>query len=136
MVLAHVATPGVAHRSELGPLHSTNSIDGPRNVYFIAGSCAILCQYLKTCSITGRDTFVAHFLPKAVSRLFIYLVSPIRDIIVAFSRIISPDTHSVSIHKVYLYAMNAKTIDSSAFRNVLQTYTLEYLRVPLTLAPF
>ena len=136
MVLAHVATPGVACGSELGPLRSTNSIDGPRNVYFIAGSCTIVCQYLKTRSITGRDAFVAHFLPKAVSRLFIYLVGPIRDIVVAFSRIISLDTHSVLIHKVYLYAMNAKTIDRSAFSNVLRTYTLDYLRVPLTLAPF
>ena len=136
MVLAHVTTPGVAHRSELGPLCSTNSIDGPHNFYFIAGSCAIVCQYLKTHSITGKDTFVVHFLPKAVSCLFIYLVGPICDIVVAFSWIISLDTHSISIHKVYLYAVNAKTIDSSAFSNVLWTYTLKYLRVPLTLAPF
>jgi hypothetical protein len=136
MVLAHIATPGVARGSELGPLRSTNSIDGPRNFYFIAGSCAIVCQYLKTRSITGRDAFVAHFLPKAVSRLFIYLIGPIRDVAVAFSRIVSPDTHSASVHKTYLYVVNAKTVDSNTFSNVLRTYTLEYLRVPLTLAPF
>ncbi|KAF8549215.1 hypothetical protein OG21DRAFT_1500556 [Imleria badia] len=134
MVLVHMATPGVARGSELGPLRSTNSIDGPRNFFFLAGSCAIICQYTKTRSITGKDGFVAHFLPKAVSRLFIYLVGPIREVIMAFSRITFPDSHSV--YKTYLYVVNGKTIDSSAFSNVLRAYTLEYLRIPLTLAPF
>ena len=134
MVLAHVATPGVARGSELGPLRSTNSIDGPRNFFFLAGSCAIICQYNKTRSITGKDDFVAHFLPKAVSRLFIYLIGPIREVVAALSRIVSPDSHLV--YQTYLYVVNGKTVDSAAFSNVLRAYTLEYLRVPLTLAPF
>lgn len=134
MVLAHVATPGIARGSKLGPLRSTNSIDGPRNFFFLARSCAIICQYNKTRSMTGKDGFVAHFLPKAVSRLFVYLIGPIREAVVAFSRIISPDSHSV--YQTYLYVVNGKTIDSAAFSSILRAYTLEYLLVPLTLVPF
>ncbi|KAH0826485.1 hypothetical protein J3R83DRAFT_5488 [Lanmaoa asiatica] len=134
MVLGHLATPGVARGSELCPLRSTNSINGPRNFFFFVGYCTIICQHNKTHSMTGKDGFVVHFLPKAASHLFVYLLGPIREVVAAFSRIISLDSHSA--RQPYLYAVNGKTIDSTAFSSILRAYTLKYLRVPLTLVPF
>lgn len=134
MVLAHTSTPGVARGSELGPLRSVNSIDGPRNFYFLSGTCAIICNYLKTRSMTGRDGYVAHFLSKPVSRLFIYLVGPLREVVIAFARQLFPD--SIQVYKDYLYVVNGKTVDSGSFSAVLRTYTEQHLDIPLTLAPF
>jgi hypothetical protein len=134
MVLAHTSTPGVARGTELGPLRSVNSLDGPRNFYFLSGSCALICHYLKTRSITGRDGYVAHFLPKSVSRLFIYLVGPVREVVLAFARQVFPS--NIDVYRDYLYVANGKTVDSGAFSNVLRAYTTEHLQIPLTLAPF
>lgn len=134
MVLAHTSTPGVARGTELGPLRSVNCLDGPRNFYFLSGSCALICQYIKTRSITGRDGYVAHFLPGSVSRLLIYLVGPIREVVLAFARQVLPG--NVEVYRDYLYVVNGKTVDSGAFSNVLRTYATEHLQVPLTLAPF
>ncbi|KAH0836369.1 hypothetical protein J3R83DRAFT_7941 [Lanmaoa asiatica] len=114
MILAHMSTPRVARGMELGPLWAVNSIDGPHNFYFLSGSCAIICHYLKTQSMTGKDGYVTHFLPKSVSRLFIYLIGPVD----------------------YLYVINGKTVNSRSFSAVLRTYTIEHLCIPLTLTPF
>ena len=134
MVLAHTSTPGVARGTELGPLRSVNSLDGPRNLYFLSGSCTIICHYLKTRSMTGRDGYVTHFLPNPVARLFIYLVGPIREVVLAFARQVLPS--NVQVYREYLYVINGKTVDSGAFSNVLRAYTTEHLQIPLTLAPF
>lgn len=134
MVLAHTSSPGVARGTELGPLRSINSLDGPRNFYFLSGSCAIISNYLKTRSITGRDGYIAHFLPTSVSRLFIYLVGPIREVILAFARQVFPS--NTRVYRDYLYVVNGKTVDSAAFTNVLRAYTTQCLQIPLTIAPF
>lgn len=134
MTLAHTTTPGAARGTELGPLRAVNSIDGPRNFFFLAGSCAIICQYLKTRSNTGRDGFVAHFLPTAVARLFIYLIGPIRQVVIAFARQVSSE--NIHVYEAYLYVVNGKTVESSAFSNILRLHTQEFLCVPLTLAPY
>ncbi|KAH0827347.1 hypothetical protein J3R83DRAFT_3981, partial [Lanmaoa asiatica] len=105
-----------------------------RNFYYLSGSCAIICHYLKTRSMTGRDSYVTHFLPKSVSRLFMYLIGPVREVVVAFARQLFPS--SVNVYRSYLYVVNGKTVDSNSFTAVLRTYTTEYLRIPLTLAPF
>ncbi|KAF8119960.1 hypothetical protein EV363DRAFT_1121848, partial [Boletus edulis] len=131
---AHVSTPGAARGTELGSLRAVNSIDGPRNFFFLAGSCTIICQYLKTRSITGRDAFVAHFLPACVSRLFIYLVGPIRQVVTAFAQQVSSER--IEVYETYLYVINGKTVESGAFSNVLRSHTEEHLNVPLTLSSY
>ncbi|KIJ09038.1 hypothetical protein PAXINDRAFT_102375 [Paxillus involutus ATCC 200175] len=134
MVLAHITTPGVARGTELGPLRSVNDIDGPRNFFFLSGHCALICQYTKTRSNTGRDGYVAHFLPDRVSRLFIYLVGPIRELILAFVNTVMPDRYK--IYQTSLFVASGKTIDSGMFSTVLKRYTLEHLFTPLSIAPY
>ncbi|KAH0825703.1 hypothetical protein J3R83DRAFT_10810 [Lanmaoa asiatica] len=96
MTLAHTTTPGAARGTELGPLRAVNSIDGPRNFFFLAGSCAVICQYLKTRSNTGRDGFV----------------------VTAFARQVSSE--NILVYEAYLYVVNGKTVQSSAFSNILR----------------
>jgi hypothetical protein len=134
MVLAHVTTPGVARGTELGPLRSLNDINGPRNFFFLAGFCTLICNYLKSRSITGHDGYVAHFLPKRVARLFIYLIGPIREVAIAFARIVMADNYHA--YHAYLFVTFGKTVDSGTFSNILRRYTLEHLLTPLTISPY
>ena len=133
MVLAHTSTPGVAQGSELSLLWSVNSLNRPQNVYFLSGTCAIICNYLKTWSITGRDGYVAHFLLKPVSNLFIYLIGPLWEVVIAFTHQLFPD--SIQVYKDYLYVVNRKTVNSGSFSAVLCTDT-QHLNIPLTLTLF
>jgi len=77
---------------------------------------------------------VAHFLPTAIARLFIYLVGPIRQVVIAFARQVSSE--NINAYETYLYVANGKTVESSAFSNVVRLYTQEFLHVPLTFAPY
>jgi hypothetical protein len=124
-------SPG--HGTELCCLEYQNTHTRPqRGLYIMGTHLAVVCQYHKSGSITGKDKVIPHSLDAVTSDLVIQDLSIARPFAELAAYICYPHNQDIqSYFNSYLFVNNRNLFTTTDITNVLKTYTLPVYDVGL-----
>jgi hypothetical protein len=79
--LVHVTSGGPARGTELETYRLTNTLEGPRTLYFVAGHISFITGYNKSRQRTDYpDKYVARPIYRPLQAIIMYLAGPLRRV--------------------------------------------------------
>ena len=124
-------SPG--HGTELWCLEYQNTATRPqRGLYIMGTHLAVVCQYHKSGSITGKDKVIPHSLDAVTLDLVIQDLSIARPFAELAAYICYPHNEDIqNYYNSYLFVNNKNLFTTTDITNVLKTYTLPVYDVGL-----
>lgn len=116
--------------TEINCIEHLNSRTRQRGLYMIGNHLAIMCQYHKSASITGKDKLIPHSLDAVTSDLVIQDLAIARPFAELAAYICYPNDLDIQ-HRYhsYLFVNNKKLFDTPQLTNILKRYTLPIYNV-------
>lgn len=111
--------------TEINCIEYLNSRTRHRGLYMIGNHLAIMCQYHKSASITGKDKLIPHSLDAVTSDLVIQDLGIARPFAELAAYICYPNNFDIQ-HRYhsYLFINNKKLFDTPQLTNLIKSYTL------------
>ncbi|KAF8957928.1 hypothetical protein BDZ97DRAFT_1924184 [Flammula alnicola] len=118
--------------TELSCLEYRNSRTRPRGLYMMGNHLALMCQYHKSSSITGRNKVIPHSLDAVTSDLMIQDLAIARPFAELAAYICYPHDKDVQ-HRYhsYLFINNKQLFQTPQLTRILKSYTLPVYQVGL-----
>jgi hypothetical protein len=129
--LVHVTSGGPARGTELETYRLTNTLEGPRTLYFVAGHISFITGYNKSRQRTDYpDKYVARPIYRPLQAIIMYLAGPLRRVAEVWITAIDHTRKGLG-PEVFMHFSNP--LRSEDFSQVLQAQTAQHLHVSMGL---
>ncbi|KAG2111477.1 hypothetical protein DEU56DRAFT_919982 [Suillus clintonianus] len=129
--LVHVTSGGPARGTELETYRLTNTREGPRTLYFVAGHITFITGYNKSRQRTDYpDKYVARPIYRPLQPIIMYLAGPLRGIAEVWIHAIHTPPRDLGPQ---VFMRFSKPLRSEDFSQILQTQTNHHLHVSMGL---
>ena len=121
--------------TELNCIQYINSTTRQRGLYMIGNHLAVMCQYHKSASSTGKDKLIPHSLDAVTSDLLIQDLAIARPFAELAAYICYPKDFEIQhLYHSYLFINNKKMFETPELTNLIKSYTLSVYNVSFGVA--
>ena len=121
--------------TELNCIQYINSTTRQRGLYMIGNHLAVMCQYHKSASFTGKDKLIPHSLDAVTSDLLIQDLAIARPFAELAAYICYPKDFEIQhLYHSYLFINNKQKFETPQLTNLIKSYTLSVYNVSFGVA--